>query len=175
MKKIVIVLLVLFSQYQILGQEIEDGTVVSKGKIYTMDSEVIDGQYIVFSDDSLEYYLSNSEQRHVMSLDEVKEVSKYGGHYGNTGMWVGTIGGAIIGVVVALGTEETETSGFVQTTTIQTWPIYVFTLVGGLAGMLIGQSAEDWETVYSNKISFLENININSNQFGTHISYRIHF
>ena len=177
MKKLIVIILVIVFSIPILGQQNMEGETVSRGKIFTTDSQVIEGQYIVFSKDSVEYYLKNSKNRNVLNLNQVTEVQQYDGHYGNTGMWIGGIAGCGIGVVVALGTKETTRTGFIEETTIQTWPIYVFTAAGTLVGYLIGSASEDWDTVYSNEISaLLKNMYVKQNKFGgMSLSYTVHF
>ena len=169
------IIVVLFS-FPVLSQQGIEGTSVNQGNIYTTDSEVIEGQYIVFSKDSVEYYLENSQTRYSLGLNQVTEVLEYDGNYANTGVWIGGLVGVGIGVAVALGTEEEETSGFITTTTIQTWPIYVFTAVGTLAGWLIGSQIEDWETVYSKSTALLNNFNLKQNKSGgLALSYKVYF
>jgi len=176
MKKLLLVLFVFVFSFPVLGQQGIAGTSVNQGNIYTTDSKVIEGQYIVFSKDSIEYYLENSQDRYVLPLDQVNEVLEYDGNYSNTGIWIGAFAGAAIGTAVALGTEETSTSGYVTTTTIQLWPILVFTAVGTLAGWLIGSQVDGWNTVYSKSTSFLKNFNIKQNNHsGLDVSYRVYF
>ena len=76
-----------------------------------------------------------------------------------------------------LETKETKTTGFLEETTIQTWPIYVFTLVGTLGGYLIGASIESWDTIYSkDDASILKNINIGTTaRGGVAVSYHLNF
>lgn len=177
MKKVFLILSVLLLSIPVFGQTNMDGTTVSRGKIYTTDADVIEGQYIVFSEDSVEYYLKGSKKRNILNLNQVTEVQQYDGHYGNTGIWIGGFAGAGIGVVVALGTKETKRTGFIEETTIQTWPIYVFTAAGTLAGYLIGSAVEDWDTVYSSEISaLLKNMYVKQNKFGgLSVSYSVNF
>ncbi len=177
MKKIYLFLLTVLFCFPVFGQQNLDGRSVNRGKIYTTDYETIDGQYIVFSKDSLEYYLEQSQNRKVLGLNQITEVTEYNGHYGNTGIWIGAIAGAGIGLAVALGTEETETTGFIQTTTIQTWPIYLFTALGSLVGYALGSTSEDWDTVYSNNnAAILKNIYVKQNKRrGMMVSYNVYF
>lgn len=177
MKKFFLIIFVLFYGFQVFGQTGMDGQTVERGKIFTTDSLEIEGQYIVFSNDSVEYYIKNIKERKVFNLNEVTEIQSYNGHYGNTGIWIGGIGGGAIGVVVALGTKETTRTGFIEETTIQTWPIYVFTAAGTLLGYVIGSSVEDWETVYSMDMSvILKNIYVKNNGYGgMSLSYVFHF
>jgi predicted outer membrane lipoprotein len=175
MKKLLILFIVAFS-LPVLGQQSFEGKSVNRGNIITTDSEIIEGQYIVFLKDSIEFYLENSQTRYVLGLNRVSEVLEYDGNYGTTGWILGGLGGCAIGVVVALGTEETENSGYIQTTTIQTWPIYLFALIGGVAGWLVGNGIEDWNTVYSKSTAFLKNINIRQNNSGgLTVSYLVYF
>ena len=175
MKKLFFILLFAAFSFPIFAQQNMEGTTLNRGKIFTADEKIIDGQYIVFTKDSVEYYLENSRDRNVIGLNQVTEVQKYDGHYGNTGLWIGGIAGIGIGVAVALGTKETKTTGFIEETTIQTWPIYVFAAVGSLAGYLIGSAVEDWDTVYEKEIyGQLKNIYLEQNQFGG-ISLSYHF
>jgi hypothetical protein len=177
MKKFFLFFLVLFFSFQVFAQQGTDGQTVERGKIFITDSQVIEGQYIVLSEDSVEYYMKNIKERKILNLNEVNEIQSYNGHYGNTGIWIGGIGGGAIGVVVALGTKETKRTGFIEETTIQTWPIYVFTAVGTLVGYVIGSSVEDWETVYSKDVSaILKNVYVNQNEFGgMSLTYTFHF
>lgn len=167
MKKMLFILIMCSFCFPIFGQTNVEGLTVSKGKISTINSEVIEGQYIVFSSDSVEYYLKNSKVRNVLNLDQVTKVQQYDGHYGNTGMWIGGIAGCGLGVMVALETKETTRTGYIEETTIQTWPIYVFTAAGTLLGYLIGSASEDWDTVYSSDMSaLLKNIYVKQNKVG---------
>jgi len=181
MRKLFLILLVLSFSIPIFGQQYQDGTTISRGKIFTTDAEVIEGQYMVFSKDSIEYYLKNSKDRNVLNLNQVTEVQEYNGHFGNTGIWIGGLGGCAIGVVVALGTKETERtnfgSGYIEETKIQIWPIYVFSAAGALIGYVIGSASEDWDTVYSNEMSaLLKNMYVKQNKFGgMSLSYTVQF
>jgi hypothetical protein len=176
MNKLLLILLIGVFSYPVFSQQDFEGRSLDKGLIYTADSDTIEGQYIVFMKDSIEYYLEGYQTRHTIPLNDVNEVLEYNGNYGNTGIWLGAIGGAVIGVVAALGTKETETSGYIQTTTIQTWPIYLCTGLGTLLGYVIGMSIDDWNTVYSKSMSFLKNLNIKQNKLtGTSVSYRVYF
>ena len=177
MQKLILSFLLIVFSIPLFAQQNMDGQTVSRGKIFTTDSEVIEGQYIVFSKDSIEYYLKDSKIRNVLNLNQVTEVQKYDGHYGNTGIWIGGIAGCGIGVVVALGTEETTRTGMFEETTIQTWPIYVFTAAGTLIGYVIGSASEDWDTVYSNEMSsLLKNMYVKQNKYGgMSLSYTVHF
>lgn len=177
MKKIILIFLVCTFSIPTFGQKNLEGKTVSKGKIFTTDSRVIEGQYLVFSKDSVEYYLKNSKDRNVLDLSQVSKVQRYNGHHGNTGMWIGGIAGCGIGVVVALDTKETTRTGYIEETTIQTWPIYVFTAAGTLVGYLVGSASEDWETVYSNDMSaLLKDFYVKQNKFGgISLAYTLHF
>ncbi len=176
MKKILLILFVVVFSFTVFGQQYLEGTSVNQGNIHTTDSEVIKAQYIVFLKDSIEFYLENSQTRYVLGLNQVNEVLEYDGNYSNTGSWIGGFAGLGIGTAIALGSEETETSGAITTTTIQIWPILVFTLVGTLAGYFIGQGIEDWKTVYSKSTAFLKNLNIKQNNHsGLDVSYRVYF
>lgn len=176
MKQVLFFGIIFTFSFQVFAQQSYEGKTINRGKIYLPDSQVLDGQYLVFSSDSLEYYLKDSQQRHVVGLHDVSKVQEYAGHHGNTGMWIGAFVGAGIGVAVALGTKETERSGYIETTTIQTWPIYLFTGVGTLMGYLIGKNAEDWETVYDNSSAFLDNFKVKQNyNNGFSLSYTVNF
>ena len=160
MRKGTIILLVIAFFAPLFAQQNMEGTALNRGKIFTTDNQVIDGQYLVFSKDSLEYYKENSQARNVLHLSQVNEVQQYNGNYGTAGMWVGGLVGVGVGVAVALGTKETKSSGFIEETTIQTWPIYVFTIVGTLAGYFIGS----------------KNINLGTTaRGGVAVSYRLNF
>ena len=169
--KLLLILLISVLSYPVFSQQDLEGRSIDKGFIYTADSDTIEGQYIVFMKDSIEYYLENYQTRYTIPLKDVNEVLEYDGNYGNTGIWLGAIGGAVVGVVAALGTKETETSGY-----IHTWPIYLCTGLGTLLGYVIGMSIDDWNTVYSKSMSFLKNLNIKQNKLtGTSVSYRVYF
>jgi hypothetical protein len=161
----------------IFGQQNMEGTAVNRGKIFTADNQILEGQYIVFSKDSLEYYKENSQVRNVLHLGQINEVQQYNCNYGTTGMWLGGAVGITLGGVVALGTKETKRTDFLGETTIQTWPIYIFTLVGTLGGYLIGASIESWDTIYSkDDASILRNINIGTTtRGGVTVSYHLNF
>jgi hypothetical protein len=176
MKKMLLVLFVVTFIFPVFGQQYLEGTSVNRGNIFTTDSKVIEGQYIVFSKDSIEYYLENSQDRYVLPLDQVNEVLEYDGNYSNTGIWIGGIAGAAIGTAIAIGSEETTTTAFYTETTIQLWPILVFTAVGTLAGWLIGSQVDGWNTVYSKSAAFLKSFNIKQNNHsGLDVSYRVYF
>jgi len=176
MKKLLLILFVVVFSFPVLGQQAFEGTSLNRGNIYTTDSEMIEGQYIVFLKDSIEFYLENSQTRYVLGLNQVTEVQKYDGDYGTTGLWIGGLGGAAIGVAVAMATEETTRSGNIQTTTIQLWPVYLIGAVGSLVGYFIGSGIEDWETVYSSSTAFLKNFNIKQNKYtGLAVSYKVYF
>lgn len=176
MQKMLLILSVVIFSITIFAQQDHEGISVNSGNIYTTNSEIIKAQYIVFSKDSIEFYLENSQDRYVLPLEQVNEVQEYDGNYGSTGMWIGGFAGIAIGTVVALGTKETTTTGFIEETTIQTWPILVFTLAGTLIGYVIGAQAEDWNTVYSKNSGFLKNFNIKQNKQNEFaLSYRVYF
>jgi prolyl-tRNA synthetase len=157
----------------------DEDQAIQKGKIIISDSTIIDAQFIVIGQDSVKYYENDSKVRKVAALNQVMEIQKYDGNYGNTGMWIGGFAGIGIGVAIALGTKETDRTsmgyGYIEETTIQTWPIYVMTALGTLLGYVIGSTAEDWETVYSNNSSFYKNIDmrVDNNMRGFILSYRI--
>ncbi|NTW88618.1 MAG: hypothetical protein HGB26_05745 [Desulfobulbaceae bacterium] len=181
MKKIFLILFVSVFCSPVFGQqESTENKAISRGKIFTTDSQVIEGQYIVISKDSIEYYVKNSQVRNALNLNQATKVLEYRGNYGSTGGWIGFGVGLGVGIAVAVGSAETKTSAYVEETTIQTWPIYVFPLVGGLVGYLIGKGVDDWGTVYSSKnkstTAFLKNIDIKQNSFrGVAVSYNVHF
>ena len=176
MNKLLLILLITAFSYPVFCQQDLEGRSIDKGMIYTANSDTIEGQYIVFLKDSVEYYKEGYQTRYTLPLNDVNEVQEYNGNYGNTGIWLGAIGGAVIGVVAALGTKETETTGYIQTTTIQTWPIYLCTGLGTLLGYVIGINVEDWNTVYSKSTAFLKNLNIKQNKItGTTVSVKFYF
>ena len=177
MRKVIVVIFVAICFVPTFAQQNMDGTAVNRGRIFTSDGQMFDGQYLVFSKDSLEYYKENSQTRNVLNLGNVDKVLKYDGNYGTTGMWIGGIAGVGIGVAVALGTKETKTTGYIQETTIQTWPIYVFAIVGTLGGYLIGSSIDSWDTIYSKDTSYLlKHINIGTTSHGGFaVSYHLNF
>lgn len=170
-------LFVMVFSFQLFAQESYEGMTVGRGKIYLPDSKVIEGQYLVFKEDSLEYYIEKSKQRYILNLQDVSMVKEYGGHNGDSGVLWGGILGTSIGVVVALGTKKTERDGFIETTTIQTWPIYLFGAGGALLGYLIGKSSENWKTVYKNDTAISHEFNIQQTTHfdGLSLSYTVHF
>lgn len=172
MKKILLILFVVVFSFPVFSQQSFDGKSVNHGIIHTTDPDTIEAQYIVFSKDSMEFYLENSQTRYVLGLDQVNEVLEYDGNYGSTGTWIGGIAGTGIGLVIALGNVEEGTDQGFETT----WPIYVFGAVGALAGWFIGSEIEDWKTVYSKSTAFLKNFNIKQNNHsGLDVSYRVYF
>ncbi len=177
MKKIYLFLFILVFTFPMLGQQNINGKTINRGRIYTTDSLLIEGQYIVISSDSVEFYQKDSQERYIFGLAKVNKIEQYDGNWGNTGAWIGGIVGLGAGIGVALGTKETERTGYLEVTTIQTWPIYLFTLVGTLGGYLIGASSEDWKTVYSKTTAFLKDFKIenNRNYGGLCLSYNVHF
>ncbi len=180
MRKMFMIFIAFALSFPLLGQQSYEGKSVGRGKIFLTDSDMIEGQYLVFSNDSLEYYVKGSQSRNVVGLNHVTKVLEYDGNYGNTGMWIGGIAGGGIGLAVALGTKETTTknSGYMvmEETKIQTWPIYVFTAAGTLVGYLIGSASEDWNTVYDNSTAFLKNFDVKPyNQDGWLLSYNVNF
>lgn len=84
--------------------------------------------------------------------DVTRLESMVGNHSTSGTVWGSIIGGGI-GIAVAMGTKKTETkdNGWFQeeTTTIQTWPIYLFTLAGGLIGAAAGSSSHTYTTLYN--------------------------
>ncbi len=63
MKKLLLILFVVVFSFPVFGQQGFEGKSVNRGNIYTTDSDMIEGQYIVFSKDSMEFYLENSQTR----------------------------------------------------------------------------------------------------------------
>lgn len=178
MKSIITVLLVCFIAIPVLSQEpAAENKAISNGRIITTDSKMINGQYLVIGKDSVEFYEKGNPARFAIPLSQVDQIQEFKGNWGNTGMWIGCLVGCGIGVAVALGTEETTTTGYFQETTIQTWPIYLIGLGGTLVGYLIGRSAEDYDTVYSRSTSFLKNLDIYMDkEFNSvHLAYKIKF
>jgi len=133
-------------------KSVRTGRAFKQGKIITADSLVIKAQMIVMDKDSVEYNKEFSENRIVLGLDQVKEIQEFKGTHKRAGMVIGGLSGLALGIVVALGTKETEITGgpyiYLKTTTIQTWPIYFCTLIGQIIGFSIGDNSEIWSTVY---------------------------
>lgn len=172
MKKMLLILFVVVFSFPVFSQQAFEGTSVNSGNIYTTDSEVIEAQYIVFLKDSIEFYLENSQTRYVLGLNQVTEVLEYHGNYATTGWIVGTLVGVGIGTAIAVGNYDSD----------KLFPEYdyvpglVGSVVGALAGWLIGSQIEDWETVYSKSAAFLKNFNIKQNNHsGLTVSYTMYF
>lgn len=88
-----------------------------------------------------------------VNFDAVKKLEYKTGNHATAGsIWGGVIGCGI-GVAVAMGTKKTETDGNsmfeVQTTTIQTWPIYLIGIGGSLLGMAMGSGSHTYSTLYN--------------------------
>lgn len=87
-----------------------------------------------------------------VSFNDVTKLEFKSGDKGVKGSTIGTLIGCGIGVVYAVSTIKTETEDnyfYTQkTTTMQTWPIYVFGLGGALLGWVIGQSSPTFTTLY---------------------------
>jgi len=181
MKEISVVVLLIMMTLSSFGQENQGSEVkaINKGRIYTADTAVIDGQYMVLSKDSVEYYVKESSVRYIMSLGEVTKIDEYNGDYGLTGGVVGVLVGGGIGLAVSLGSEPEKSNlpGIVtdeQLTTALIVPLAV--LGGGLIGYLIGQAIEDWNTVYNNETAFLRGFNIKrNNNGGLAVSFSVFF
>jgi RNase P/RNase MRP subunit p29 len=125
---------------------------VNRGRIFTIDSKVIEGQYIVIGKDSVEYYVKGSGFRRIIGLNQVSEIQEYHGDHGLTGSIIGTAVGCVVGLAYSLSNPEKGTIGYgmfeVEVDTYPEWPIYVFGIPAGLMGYAIGVSSEDWDTVY---------------------------
>lgn len=87
-----------------------------------------------------------------VGFDAVSRLEYKTGTRAKAGSIWGGILGAGLGLAVSLGTKDTETesNGMFQTetTTIQTWPIYVFTIGGALIGRAIGSGSHTYATLY---------------------------
>ncbi|MBI5471344.1 MAG: hypothetical protein HY961_03265 [Ignavibacteriae bacterium] len=150
MKKTTILFVALVIAVPLFGQTNRDRA-IDRGRIHVAGSQMIECQHLVLSGDTVEYYAKESSSRYALGLKSVNLIEEYRGNNGSTGSLVGALLGAGIGVAVALGTKETKTTGIFEETTIQTWPIYVGTLLGGVIGYAIGNSAESWEPIYSSE------------------------
>ena len=176
MKIMLLILIVITFNFQIFAQKDLDGTTVRAGVIKTKDSDIINTRLIVFSKDSIEYYLTNSNELNVISLNKVSEVLVYDGNYSTTGIWIGGLVGLGAGVAAAFAMEETATSGYVVTTTVPLWPVSIFPLVGAAIGYAIGKNIEDWDVVYKDSAMLLKNLDIKQNNLtGLVVSYRVYF
>lgn len=149
---------------------------ISRGKIFLNNGTFVDGQPIVITQDSVEFYSGNSTLRSSLDLIRVEKIQKYNGNWGTTGAWVGSILGVGVGIIAAAGTEETTTTGNIVRTRIQIWPVYVGAVIGGLVGLLIGKSSEDMKTVYSRPHHSDRMIGIDGTTFGeVRASYAVQF
>lgn len=177
MKNLILIAVIVISALPLRAQtrQWSESKAISKGRIVTTDQEVIEGQHMVVSSDSVQYYVKASTIRYAMGLNEVNSIEEYQGDYGTTGTVVGALVGGGIGLAVALGSKETKSTRFFEETTIQTWPIYAFTLVGGLLGYAIGSNAESWGIVYDSRRAFFDpfQVHANANIGGVSITYRI--
>ncbi|MBX2990100.1 MAG: hypothetical protein KF749_02920 [Bacteroidetes bacterium] len=181
MKEIAIfVLLVTMNQSSFgQGNERVEAKAINKGRIYTADNVLINGQHMVLTSDSVEYYVKDSPIRYAMSLSEVARMEEYSGDYGLTGGVVGALMGGGIGLAISLGSEPEKSNlpGLVtdeELTTALIIPLAV--LGGGLVGYLIGQAIEDWSTVYSKSSALLRGLNIKRHHNGgLAVSYNVFF
>jgi hypothetical protein len=154
---------------------------ITHGKIFMVDSKIIDCFNIFISKDSVEYYEKDLIIRHVFELNTVDKIQEYRGTWSNTGIWVGSLAGCALGVAVSLGTKETTTTyegwGYYQETRIQLWPIYLCTALGAVVGYLIGNNAADWGTIYTKDLSILKNLDIqrNRNAGGLCVTFKMSF
>jgi len=171
MKKMLVILFVVVFSFPVLGQQAIEGTSINLGNIYTTDSDIIEGHNIVFVNDSIEFYLENSQTRHILGLDQVTEVLKYDGNYSSTGGYVGAIVGGIVSAAIYIA------GGTTKRTTSSQFYLSLLSAVGCVAaGALIGSLIEDWETVYSKSTAFLKNFNIKQNKLsGLAVSYKVYF
>lgn len=176
MKIMILIFIVITFNFSVFAQQGLEGTTVRAGFIKTIDTDTISTRLIVFSKDSIKYYLTNSKDPNVMALNDVSEVFVYDGNYSTTGIWIGGIVGLGIGVATSLALEETTISGFVETTTIPLWPVYLFPVVGAVIGYAIGQNIDDWDVVYKESATLLKNFDIKQNNLtGLVLSYRVYF
>ena len=115
-----------------------------------------DGSAVVLTQANISPGTIHSDSEDV-GFDAVRRLEYKTGSRAKAGSIWGGILGCAIGVGVALGTEKTEiemVGGYrVETTTIQTWPIYVFTLGGALLGRAIGASTHTYDTLYDEEPS----------------------
>lgn len=176
MKIVYLFLFAIIFSLTVFGQQSYEGRTFSRGRIVTADSKIIEGQAMAISADSVELYVNNFQERLVLGLNQVNKIQEYNGNWSTTGTIAGCIIGCGIGVVVALGTEQTTTDGYIQTTTIQTWPIYLFTFGCGLVGYLIGAANESWATIYSKSTAFFKSFEFyeNTRTGGLCLSYNLH-
>lgn len=176
MKIMLLNLIIITFSFSVFAQQDLEGTTIRAGVIKTTESDTINTRLIVFSKDSIEYYLTNSNDLNVMPLNEVSEVLVYDGDYSTTGMWIGGVVGLGAGVITAIAMEETTTEGNVVTTTTPLWPGYLFTVLGAAIGYAIGKNIEDWDIVYKESTMLLKNFDINQNNLtGLVVSYRVYF
>ncbi len=143
-----------------LAQKSYEGRNITRGKIHTSDWRKIDSYNIFITKDSVEYYESDLVERHVMPLSSVDRIEENRGHWGTTGLWIGSGVGLGLGVIASIASVETTRTGYIEETRIQIWPIYVGTAVGALIGYFIGKSAADYRTVYDKDMSFLNNFEV---------------
>lgn len=181
MKKLLLVLFVVVYSLTVFGQQELEGRAINRALIYTADSDSIEGQYIVFLKDSVEFYLENSQTRYALGLNQVTEVLEYKGNYGLTGSLIGTLAGAGIAFAITSGSDESSSSNLPGLISDEELASDALTIglsiaIGGALGYLIGQAIEDWETVYSRSTAFINNLNINLNNYrGLTVSYKVYF
>ena len=166
--------------FPVFSQQNLEGRSINRGKIYTTSADTVEGQYMVFMKDSIEYYLENNQTRHTIGLNQVSKVEEYNGNYGTTGIWVGTLVGAGIGLAITLGNESSSSNlpGIIsdEELTSNVLTILLSLGIGGGLGYLIGQAIEDWNTVYSSGSAFLKNFHIKlNNHNGLAVSYKVYF
>lgn len=183
MKTLVTFFMVVAFGGPVLSQVIHGSTgkAINLGRIQASDGRTIDGQHMVITGDSVEYYVKGSSSRFALNLTEVKAIQEYRGNRGQKGIVIGSIAGAAVGIAVSLATIETNQSrfagGYIEETRIQLWPILVFTSLGSVMGYLVGKSSESWETVYSKNASSSHKLGLlpDPNLKGIAITYRQSF
>ncbi|MCF8267009.1 MAG: hypothetical protein K9I69_02915 [Ignavibacteriales bacterium] len=123
----------------------------------------IEAYYFILKSDTLFYQAKNGTGMQKMSLADVDLIQKQISTKSNSGKIIGGIVGLVGGIAYAASTVHTETDGMFEVTTMDTWPIYVFGLVGIALGYAIDESAEEWETIYNKSSPHISFIPFSSN------------
>lgn len=118
----------------------------------TFGEELINATDLIITGSEVQYFLEGVENSVSKDLNQINKIEKVTGDKAIMGSIIGGVIGLGIGVPIMLSTKkvEEEQNGnlIIETTTYQTWPLYLTTLVGSLTGQLIGSKRKTWETIY---------------------------
>jgi hypothetical protein len=96
-----------------------------------------------------------------VNFDQVNKLEYKVGDKSMSGGITGTLVGCGVGIIIALSTSKTEEKdhfwGTEKTTTIQTWPIYLFGVAGGFFGLAQGKNSVIYETLHDGTVNSMHN------------------